>query len=794
MKTKIVVLTILLSLSLGLRAQEAKLDWQKFIAKQDMQWDRIPDIWQEAPYLGNGMIGLMLFQPKKTNKNELQLHVGRGDYYDNRPPIDGRENTWIYRSRLPIGYFKLKSKAEITKVDWRLDLWNATLNGTVETKEGTYQFKAIVHALYDAFSVDITQNDGEEVKIEWIVDKAYSYAREASDRHVERMKEKSGSPYKTFAAMPYDSAPAPMIVENEGVTQSVQTLFAKSGEQVTSWKEVKKGDNIKLFGSVHFSKTLGVSKEKTLELVKKAEKEYKKGKFVKYHNQWWNDYYQQSFLSISDEFWEQFYWIQLYKFAAATRSNGMLLDVMGPWYQPPFWPLIWTDLNVQLTYWTPLTANRLDVGASLPNQMDKYKENLKNNLPKGWCDECLNAGTVFPADMKAQVGKGVSDHLVWMLHDYWLWCVYADDDERMKNGLFPLLKGATNTYFKYIEDNPMKEETDGKIHFKNTWSPEYPGGRGKDINYTIALVNWACKTLLDISQKYKLNDPKEAEWKRMLDNIVEYQIDETGLRVGADIPFDKSHRHYSHLLSFYPLYLHTPDKDYDLLKKSVDHWLETSFDVSKKKDGAMNVTGYTCTGAASMYASLGDGNTALSYLRLLPFNNVSPTTMYSEGNNPVIESPFSAATSMHDLLLQSWDGKIRVFPAVPDTWKNIHFKNLLAQGGIEVSADKTEGVTQYVLITSPKKTKEIAFKIDFTSPTFFKVKKNGKKEEIKLKKNSKGFYQITLEKEESVLAKNKKAISTVQPVKSGTKNSNIFGNNEKYDRIIEEYGKSKIKG
>ena len=39
MKTKIVVLTILLSLSLGLRAQEAKLDWQKFIAKQDMQWD-----------------------------------------------------------------------------------------------------------------------------------------------------------------------------------------------------------------------------------------------------------------------------------------------------------------------------------------------------------------------------------------------------------------------------------------------------------------------------------------------------------------------------------------------------------------------------------------------------------------------------------------------------------------------------------------------------------------------------------------------------------------------------------
>ena len=36
------------------------------------------------------------------------------------------------------------------------------------------------------------------------------------------------------------------------------------------------------------------------------------------------------------------------------------------------------------------------------------------------------------------------------------------------------------------------------IHIENSWSPEYPGGRGQDINFTIALMRWSCQTLIDI--------------------------------------------------------------------------------------------------------------------------------------------------------------------------------------------------------------------------------------------------------------------------------------------------------
>lgn len=53
--------------------------------------------------------------------------------------------------------------------------------------------------------------------------------------------------------------------------------------------------------------------------------------------------------------------------------------------------------------------------------------------------------------------------------------------------------------------------------------------------------------------------------------------------------------------------------------------------------------------------------------------------MYKE-SGPVIETPLSAAQSIHDMLLQSWGGKIRIFPAIPATWKDIAYSGLRTEG------------------------------------------------------------------------------------------------------------------
>lgn len=777
----------------------AEIDWPNFFVNKDMIWDKVPQRWNEAPFFGNGMIGLFLFQEinnpdnvySTADNNVLSLHVGRGDYYDNRKPMDGKPNTWIYRGRLPIGFFRIISKGDITGVDWRMELWNARMVGAVTTTVGSYQIEGKVHALYDSLYWKVTPLGEESVDFEWQPQKATSYARTVSVKNVERGKIDGGEVshfYKTFAGMPYPDAPEVEVVESAEGNTTRQVLNGNTGELVTAWKatEDPKDRSKTLLASIAFSQEMGVALPEAKRDLARALAEVESETYGSTHEKWWHEYYPRSFVSVSDDFWEQFYWIQIYKLASASRADGMMIDTAGPWYQPGFHPLVWSDLNVQLDYWAQLTSNRIDVGKSLMNVMDRNIENLIKNVPADWQDDCLNADTVFPGnDLIAPTHKKVADHVVWMLHNYWLLCRYDNDNERMRDGLFPLLKRANATYLRYIEENPLDLE-DGKIHLKHTWSPE--SETGVDMNYTIALIRWSCKTLLEINDKHGLNDPKATEWRRLLADLVGYQVDETGLRIGKDYAFEEAHRHYSHLLGFFPLYDLNPDKDKALLKKSVDHWLNVTENAERLVGQAMPVTGYTCTGASSMYSSLGDGNKALEYLRKFTFVNIYSNTLYAEGKEQLIETPLSAASAMHDMLLQSWGGRIRIMPGVPDEWTDVHFQSLLCEGGATVSAERKEGKLSFAQIKSPDAPRSIEFSVPMGAPEFFLIDANGSAQATNLQKNKKGFYGVDLPTNGALLMRVAGyELAKTESVKSPNKLKNIFGNNGQYEKVREEF-------
>jgi len=78
---------------------------------------------------------------------------------------------------------------------------------------------------------------------------------------------------------------------------------------------------------------------------------------------------------------------------------------------------------------------------------------------------------------------------------------------------------------------------------------------------------------------------------------------------------------------------------------------------------------------------------------------IHPNTMYTEGN-PVSETPFSLCDSIQQMIFQSWGGTIRVFPAVPRSWNNVSFSDLMAVGGFKVSAARRDGKTVWVKVRS----------------------------------------------------------------------------------------------
>lgn len=753
------------------------VDFEKFISRHDMVWDRTPDCWQVAPYTGNGNVGFLLYQIEGESKKNISLHVGRHDYYDHRLPYEGEQMLWIYRTRLPLGHFNFESKGEITGADLRLSLWNAELTGTITTTQGAYKVHALTHTHTDVIYFETDAQQGESVKITWHPEVPYSPVR----RQLNEGKGPNAPNWDRMRNAPYPLPPEHILSEKDGINYCYQELYDKRGETTTAW-EIKGESSGKqvMTTSIHHSFPEHNSKKVVTKNLEEARQMLTDESFFASHRKWWNDYYPQSFLSVNDAEKESFYWIQMYKFASATRGNGPFLDLMGPWYNHTFWPMVWGDLNVQLIYWTHLTANRLEAGESIVKNVDKYKETLLKNAPEHW-EDCATLGALFPQDMDSE--NAFPDMLVWLLHDYWLHCEYAGDRQRMRDGLFPILRQAVNSYLQYFKENPL-DEGDGKIHIKNSWSPEYPGGHGQDINFTIALIRWSCQTLVNLNEEFNLNDSLQSEWQNILDNLVDFQIDENGLRIGKDIAFEKPHRHYSHLLAFYPLAVLTPDNEQEkeLLKTSVDHWLKVT--QSGIKVDAMPVTGYTCTGAASMYAWLADGEKAYEYLDMfIKHPGVAPTTMYAEvWFNPVIESPLSYATAMHEMLLQSWGGTIRVFAGVPDKWSDIAFKDLRTQGAFLVSATKKAGETQFVAIESLAGNPCIV-QCDIENP---KIYINGKMENSRIHKNNKRLYEIDLKKGEKVIftpVELNKANLSIEAIEFGKESYNLFGLSKKTENL-----------
>jgi hypothetical protein len=421
----------------------------------------------------------------------------------------------------------------------------------------------------------------------------------------------------------------------------------------------------------------------------------------KEHLAWWHQYYPASFITFEDSPLETFYWTQIYKFASASRQDKPLVDLQGPWaVEKTPWPVIWFNLNTQLTYSWQCAANRSELTQPLWQALEDYKGNLTKNVTdvpgqETWTDAItISRSTTYnlyrPLNPALTVHNNQYEvgNMTWLLYYYWQYCTYNHKEEVLTAQFFDLLKRAINYYFhiRYLGD-------DLHYHLPSTASPEYGGDEiGTDVNYDLSLLRWGLQTLLDINQKYNLQDSKANDWQDFLSRLTAYPEDpETGYKLSAKKAFDSSHRHYSHLLMIYPLYLVNWDTPADraIITKSVNRWQSLT--------GALQ--GYSFTGSAAMYASMGDGDKALRQLNHLLARYIQKNTLYKE-SGPVFETPMAAVASLQDLYLQSWGDKIRVFPAVPSTWSRASFIDLRAAGAFLISARREEGATVFIQVKS----------------------------------------------------------------------------------------------
>ena len=100
-----------------------QVDWPSFISHQDPVWSRMPENYFEGPFVGNGLVGAILFRDDK-NTNSIRIQIGRTDVYDHRPEAGSPMH---YCGRLPIGHLLMTPVGAITSTSLRMDLWNAEI-------------------------------------------------------------------------------------------------------------------------------------------------------------------------------------------------------------------------------------------------------------------------------------------------------------------------------------------------------------------------------------------------------------------------------------------------------------------------------------------------------------------------------------------------------------------------------------------------------------------------------------------------------------------------------------------
>jgi len=641
---------------------------EKILKQHNLYWSQSPKTWDDSAFLGNGMLGTTIYNAEHKSKRQTYRFVmGRVDVTAHR------ENA--YAARVPVGEFELDFGSWIYGgTTAELDLYNARFTSDVVTVDGSGKVSAFIHSLSDLLVIDVETDEAETSELKW-----YAYPQVAEALLVDDGRPNIDQYLPEITC--FDE-------EIDGIKVYYQQYNHSADGCAGAFLCVpldKEGRKKRYFCTVQQGCSQETGKRAVRLLKEAAAKDF--SLLQREHEDWWHDYFSKSMLSIPDTRLEGFYYIQMYKLACAARSDKPVMDTQGPWTGPTPWPGTWYNMNVQLAYAPVYASNHLEMGESLVNALRKNMENLIQNVPKAFRADSAAMGRSMSHDMVSKVGDEIGN-LAWTCHNCYRQYRYSMDDGMLKDFLYPLLRRSMNFYFHLL-----KEGEDGKLHLPKTISPEYGSFRKltvEDCNYDLFLMQWGIQTLNEICDRLHIDDPDRSRWSEIQSRLPDYPQDETGFLIGKGIRMEHGHRHYSHLMGIYPLHIIDCDKpeNREKLIVSLRHWFGMEGDLR----------GFTFAGAASLAATIGEGEEALRYL-CSGMELCKPNTFYREAG-PVIESPLGMAESLHDMLLQSFGGVIRVFPAVPEEWKDASFQNLRAEGAFLVSAQRKEGKLRFARIES----------------------------------------------------------------------------------------------
>lgn len=653
--------------------------------------------WDEAVPLGNGLVGALVW----GEGNVLRLSLDRGDLWDNRRPAIYSEPGWNwatikrlvaakdqremvrlfdapyedtpYPTKLPAGRVELRFPDGATLADVRLDL---------KTAEARARFLGVPPANDIRMFVD----DAAPVVLVSLA--GMHGAGEGLDLLV--------TAPAAVATLGY--APATPI--NDGgfrgyVQQSATGL--RYGVLATMRPASRSTLAITVFASTDGSDPIPSAKA---TLTRALDAGYDRR--LAAHVDWWQTFWDTSSVAIPDARLQFHYDLTKYFYGAASRTGAPPMPLQGVWTAdngnlPPWKGDYHNDLNTQTTYLAYVTAGLFDAGES-------FLRFMSDRLPefRRFAREFYGVdGAVVPGVM-AQDGRATAGWAQYSLsptNGAWVGSLFARhwrytrDRAFLEREAYPFCRDVATALAALLEEGP-----DGRLRLPLSSSPEIFDNSMRAwlpplSNYDLTLLRAAFTDAAELASAAGAGDDAR-RWSGVAARLPADIVDPASgsLMFAAGLPYDASHRHFSHALAIHPLGQIAPGSP--VAKATIDT-------IAAK--GTAQWVGYSFSWFAAMLARAGRGDEALDYLTKYARSFTLRNGFHVNGVQTreglsnfhyrpfTLEGNFLAMEAVHEMLLQSQGGVVRLFPGVPSTWRDVRFDRLRAEGGFDVSAERRGG-------------------------------------------------------------------------------------------------------
>lgn len=448
------------------------------------------------------------------------------------------------------------------------------------------------------------------------------------------------------------------------------------------------------------------------------------------HAAYWKDFHQRANICLPDKFLEKLWYANQYALDCCSGRNGIMkhhaCGLNGLWAirHPNLWGSMWYwDVNIQAAFAGVFSSNHLELGKVFSDGLLSYWELAKkfakntHNLPGAAIDyPYFMYYCVFP----------------WCAQYLWSYYEYTKDTTYLQE-VYPMFLDLCEFAVALFQWDAQR----GCYVVYPDISPEQ-GPLAHNTVITVACVKYLLQFTLEAAELLQDTDARLPQVRKLLDNMPPYALCEEGdqtprFRDSEDAPANLWIRHPSMLMPVFPVgeididsgaYWRTiVDNTIDFLEKNCEigvfqcSWISAAASRIGKGQKALRML-YE-RGIDHMLRS--NGLTAEATDRFMNYCLVNRQPLYYPC---MMEFTGEMLAAVNEMLLQSHNQLIRIFPALPDgdpeyermlqaghevheynmrhaqypAWKDVQFTNMLAKGGFEISAQCKNGNVQWVTI------------------------------------------------------------------------------------------------